>query len=353
MYDCPDDLKQAFDAFVADCEAVVDAHPALVVTLMHEFFRNMYPHDPHIPFAPGAHALDRCRDVLENNRAILGRFRAVGSYLHDAGAGAAAGQPEEVKQRTGKVYGMLWNEYTRAMDMVREAATIITERFAANDIPLDMIRGARVLDAGCGSGRYACALALLGAAEVVGLDYGDDGLELGRRLAADNGLDNVRFDKGSLLDKPYPDESFDFVWANGVYHHTEDMERGTREFHRVMRTGGGGWYYIYGQGGLYWYARAVMNRFMKRIPQEYAVRTLSHIGMPRNRFIFCDNWYVPLERHTSAQYIEPFLRELGFSEVRRADMGGRVTDFDHLARHGSDKDRDMWGEGQLRYMVRK
>lgn len=58
---------------------------------------------------------------------------------------------------------------------------------------LDAIRGARVLDFGCGSGQQAVALAELGAREVVGLDVNERWLEVAEQLAASRGARNVRF----------------------------------------------------------------------------------------------------------------------------------------------------------------
>ena len=46
------------------------------------------------------------------------------------------------------------------------------------------------------------------------------------------------------------------------------------------------------------------------------------------------------------------LRLAGFIDFRRC-VNGRSTDFDHLVTSGSDKDREMWGEGELRYFLKK
>lgn len=58
--------------------------------------------------------------------------------------------------------------------------------------------GMRVLDAGCGPGRHAIALAEQGC-EVVGLDLSPDFIEIGRQRAADAGVE-VEFRCGDVLD---------------------------------------------------------------------------------------------------------------------------------------------------------
>ncbi len=350
MEECPQWITEKFDRFMNLCDDNFAEHPYIVVILMHEYMRNLYPHDPYIIRETDKHPLGIAVEVLDRNIEILNLWSDVGSYrisfddykqLYNA--------HEDVKDKTGRVYGRLWDHYPG--DMVDEAVNIIRERFSANSIPLDLIKG-KVLDAGCGSGRYTCALALLGAQEVVGLDYGEDGLRLGRSLAEEKRLDSVVFQKGSLIDMPFEDEEFDFVFCNGVFHHTGDIEKSSRELHRVLKSGGYAWYFIYGDGGLYWYSRKKMNTFMKRIPQAYAMDVLRMIGMPMNRFIFCDNWYVPIEEHTSNDELIGLFRRIGFSEYKRA-YNGRKTDFDYLVVQGDEKDQQLWGDGNLRYLIRK
>lgn len=53
------------------------------------------------------------------------------------------------------------------------------------------IRGKRILDVGCGPGRYCVELAKAGPAEVLGLDFAENALRMARELAEDNGLSDV------------------------------------------------------------------------------------------------------------------------------------------------------------------
>lgn len=350
---CPEWILNKFDEFVELSDELINQYPYMIVILMHEFMRSLYPSDPYIPYPPNIHPLDNAVNVLDRNISILTTWRDVGSYARngvDTFCFSKDNECNDVKVETGKVYGRLWNKYPG--DMVDEAKTIINERFSANDIPMDILKGKIILDAGCGSGRYSCALARLGAKKVIGLDYGDDGLNLAKKLAESKNVTNVEFKKGSLLRMPFDDEEFDFVFANGVFHHTGDIEQGTKELYRVLKTNGNAWYFIYGAGGLYWYSRKKMNILMKKIPQEYAMQVLQLIGMPMNRFIFCDNWYVPIEEHTSNEKIVEILKDIGFKDFRRAHRG-RKTDFDFLVVEGSDKDRQLWGDGNLRYFLTK
>jgi len=350
MVKCPVKLRKKVDRFIKECGRHVREYPYLIVMLMHDFSRNLYPSDPYIPFTKSVHRLDAVSELLDVYVNILKNWQALGSYSVDFFKQLYP-EKEDIKVETGKVYGSLWNSY--AGDMVREAMGIIKERFSRNRISLELIKGRKVLDMGCGSGRYTCALARLGAKRVTGIDYGDSGLEKAKELAKSNRIKNVTFVKGSILRMPFKDEEFDFVFNNGVFQHSESIKKAMKELYRVLKKGGASWFYIYGDGGLFWYARKKINGFMKKsVSQSYAMNILRMIGMPMNRFIFCDNWFVIKEEHTSDRKLKELFRKTGFSKYRRAS-NGRITDPDYLVVYGSLKDRQMWGDGELRYLIRK
>lgn len=99
---------------------------------------------------------------------------------------------------------------------------------------------ARVLDAGCGSGRVALAVKFRSPdAEVIGLDGDPHILTLARRKAARRNLD-VKFFEGFIETVPFPDGSFDLVFSILVLHHLpeEAKVQACREMFRVLRPGG-------------------------------------------------------------------------------------------------------------------
>jgi ubiquinone/menaquinone biosynthesis C-methylase UbiE len=98
--------------------------------------------------------------------------------------------------------------------------------------------GELILDAGCGPGRHALALARMGY-RVVGLDRAAVLLAAGRRAAGDAPW--PRFVRGDYARIPFPDGSFDAVLnlgtALGYRGEREDLEA-LREFRRVLARGG-------------------------------------------------------------------------------------------------------------------
>lgn len=68
----------------------------------------------------------------------------------------------------------------------------------------------RVLDLGCGDGRFALGVAPF-AASVDGLDPDEQGIAAARKAAKKAGARNARFAVGAAQRLPYPDRAFDVV----------------------------------------------------------------------------------------------------------------------------------------------
>ena len=89
-----------------------------------------------------------------------------------------------------------------------------------------------VLDAGCGTGAIAFALAPH-VTEVVGVDTREDYLEAGREAAPGN----VRFQKADVMSLPFGYAEFDLVCCHRVLHHVRRPELAVSELARVARPG--------------------------------------------------------------------------------------------------------------------
>jgi SAM-dependent methyltransferase len=102
-------------------------------------------------------------------------------------------------------------------------------RAVLRGVPMPPPREARVLDAGCGSGRTLDDLKAYGAAS--GMELHPLGVEAARRRGHE-----VR--EGRVEAIPYADSSFDLVTCLDVIEHTDDDVAALRDLRRVTRPGG-------------------------------------------------------------------------------------------------------------------
>jgi len=102
----------------------------------------------------------------------------------------------------------------------------------AYDYVAGLVRGARVLDAGCGEGYGTDRLATV-AVEATGVDREESVI---RRAAAR--YPRVRFEAANLVSLPYEDGSFDAVVSLQVIEHLHSPQEFLSECGRVLRPNG-------------------------------------------------------------------------------------------------------------------
>jgi SAM-dependent methyltransferase len=103
-------------------------------------------------------------------------------------------------------------------------------------VRFDAYRGRRVLEVGCGAGTDLVRFAR-GGAQVAGVDIAASAIELARANFAQQKLDaDLRVADAEQL--PFPDDSFDLVYAHGVLQYTSNPRALAAECRRVLRPGG-------------------------------------------------------------------------------------------------------------------
>jgi SAM-dependent methyltransferase len=103
--------------------------------------------------------------------------------------------------------------------------------------------GRRVLDVGCGAGVDLVRFAR-GGARASGVDIADSAIELARRnLSYQNLRATLCVGNGEAL--PFPDCTFDFVFAHGVIQYTHGDQLVVDECRRVLKPGGTVFFQVY------------------------------------------------------------------------------------------------------------
>ncbi len=107
--------------------------------------------------------------------------------------------------------------------------------------PLPLNTGARVLDAGCGTGLLTIALlkALARASHITALDLSTSSIITARRAVAEtsNTKHQISFLQANVLNLPFGDGHFDFIVTSGALEYVP-LDEGMSELARVLAPGG-------------------------------------------------------------------------------------------------------------------
>jgi SAM-dependent methyltransferase len=126
-----------------------------------------------------------------------------------------------------------YEEFETLQDLIDKSQRGIYAKLLDDQIPL----GVRVLDAGCGTGQLAIFLSVLNR-QVVGIDFSEASITKGNSFKRKVKLRNVQFARMDLFAVALKEESFDFVFCNGVLHHTADAYGAFQNLCRLVKPGG-------------------------------------------------------------------------------------------------------------------
>jgi ubiquinone/menaquinone biosynthesis C-methylase UbiE len=248
------------------------------------------------------------------------------------------------------VYGKTFSLYDKKQ--LQEFMQPFFDRFAANGIDAPAtFAGKHCLDAGCGGGRGSIFMMLNGARSVVGFDFSPTNVETAKRNAGLYGFD-ITTQQGTLAKLPFADETFDFVWCNGVLQHAADPDACLREITRVLKTGGRAWIYVYGSAGVYWYSVFRFRELLRDVTTEACTAAL-RLMRYETRYVaeYIDDWKVSFLRAYTAADMDRRLAQLGYANPTPLKYG---VSYDTSHRiHTNPSDAVWLGEGDLRYLVTK
>lgn len=183
----------------------------------------------------------------------------------------ASAPVDEITARTFASFGYEWTTF----DAIRPEDERFWQGYFA-DVPVEALRGAVALDAGCGKGRFARFTAPHVRA-LVALD-GSAAVEAAARNL--KGVENTVVVRADLMSAPLAAEAFDFIYCLGVLHHLADPEGAFDLLVRWLKPGGRLLVYVYSRpegGGVRaaaLRAAAMLRRVSLRLPHPI-LRTLT------------------------------------------------------------------------------
>lgn len=132
-----------------------------------------------------------------------------------------------------KSFGYQWERFART----QLGSAVTRERFfATTGWRAEELAGVRVLEVGCGAGRFTRVLLEDTSAELYSLDYSRAVWVNRRNHAAE--ADRLRLFQASVYHLPFPPRSFERVFCLGVLQHTPDFRRSLRCLAEMVAPGG-------------------------------------------------------------------------------------------------------------------
>jgi 2-polyprenyl-3-methyl-5-hydroxy-6-metoxy-1,4-benzoquinol methylase len=287
--------------------------------------------------------------LIEDARLVL---RALKDILFIEAPAGNSGHLDTLKQedKHEDLFNVIWKQYDR--DEFDKYVQTYVHRIKINDIT-PLIHGKRVIDFGCGNGVFCFAMLAMGAAEVVGIDFGAESIEFARRAAQDRGVaGRSSFKVASVYDTGCPDGTFDFAIQNGVFHHLDEPMRANREVERVLRRGGHFWTYVNGEGSLEAEILNLAVRTLSNVSADELSRTLSELNVSTGKKAHLTDGFKATYAFTTYAKLTDLLQGLGFGEFRRL-TGGTRFDYDLDKVLSDPYGLEKYGEGILRVLARK
>jgi 2-polyprenyl-3-methyl-5-hydroxy-6-metoxy-1,4-benzoquinol methylase len=212
-------------------------------------------------------------------------------------------QEPPAARATAESFGLEWANHGELARLYASEADLWRE-FEGFRIPPDLFEDKRVLDAGCGMGRWSYAAAKSGARHVVAFDL-HDGVYAARRFTQDAG--GVSLLKANIFALPFRDQAFDSIVSIGVLHHTGDAHRAMRALLPLLKPGGRLFLQLYESRGATKDRRmTALLRITHRMPKRLLYRICVVLVAAR---------YVPLVKNL-IQAVNHFVQIVSFGKHR-------------------------------------
>lgn len=219
-----------------------------------------------------------------------------------------------MSERINKIFSKISSSYDLMNHLLSFGVDISWRKKTVSEI-IKMSDGAdklKILDIATGTGDLAISLseefAKYGkSAKIVGMDFNEDMLRIGRDKAAQKGT-RIVFEKCDALHMPYENGSFDMLTSGFALRNFDDLSKFASESYRVLRKG----------GGFVFVDMAMPNEKSKRYFFEIYSLYMRFLGF------FVDNgsykWLVHSIKTFDKKGLQRKLKSVGFKEIKQLEL---------------------------------
>jgi ubiquinone/menaquinone biosynthesis C-methylase UbiE/uncharacterized protein YbaR (Trm112 family) len=280
-----------------------------------------------------------CSECSNSYPIVKGIPRFVGKHISSF--------DDQVKQRFEQQW-QTWGSSEIIFGRTKTESIEYFNKYAGEGFQQDQLKNKICVDAGCGHGRFTEIMAEGAASLSIGIDLGE-GIEKARLRTKH--LENVELVQADLLKLPFKSNIVDYIWSDGVLHHTENTEKGLNEVARLVKENGGLRVWFYPVDSWIWEItqktiRSVTTKMPSKVlmffcylvvPMLAFVKTYSRTQWPKNKWKDCAqviwDWYSPkYQWHHTPEEVMGWFSKFGFIKLESHDLqtsiAGIKTDSD-------------------------
>ena len=120
----------------------------------------------------------------------------------------------------------------------------------------------KILEVGCGTGQLSVYFSIGNNNLIVAMDATLKSLKIAEKFSKKSNIQNINFLNADIFDDVLQDEYFDFVWCNGVLHHTKNPYEAFKIVAKSLKKKG---YILIGLYNKYGRIRTLLRRFFYKI----------------------------------------------------------------------------------------
>ena len=172
-------------------------------------------------------------------------------------------------------FGLQWNQFQKTQLDSHTNTTMSEDRLrTALPMPIESIKGLKIIEAGSGAGRFTEVLLKYGAI-VYSFDLSN---AVSANYANNMPHKNLTIFQGDIEDIPFNDNFFDIAICLGVMQHTRDFSKSLKEISRVTKVGGIISFDHYKTHiGHYTSLYLIYWMIIKRIPKKFQLRLTNYL----------------------------------------------------------------------------
>ncbi|MDO8662370.1 MAG: class I SAM-dependent methyltransferase [Candidatus Omnitrophota bacterium] len=214
-------------------------------------------------------------------------------------------------------------------------------------LPKEEFKGKAILETGCGPGKHAVALALLGA-QVTAVDLSDDNVERGRRLIEYYKFSNLNFLKHDLMQPLLLEANFDLISIHNWIQHSLNPGLVLKNLTALLKPGGRCYISCYHANTFRFFITQIARSLL--IPGDFEqMQQLVMFVFPSGFRGFSnpddiyfenifDDFLVPYCHTTTYPMLLSVMQGLGYRAITQAPEIGEIYGYDNIAlRMGFEK----------------